>query len=152
MATIYFDMDGTLAALFFVKGYADMLANKDTTPYTIANPLYDVSEMATTIRNLTAHGYTIGIISYVDDTMIEQATRAKVEWLNRYFPYVNSENIHIVTKATPKSAFYKNGDILVDDAKANREDWESVGGKTINAYFRAKVSMLESLKSLVTGC
>lgn len=148
MATIYFDMDGTLAALFFVKGYADMLANKDTTPYIIAKPLFDMVEMATTIRNLVAHGYTIGIISYVDDTMVEQATKAKIEWLNRYFPYVNSENIHIITKATPKSTFYHDGDILVDDAKANREEWENKGGKTINAYFRAKVSMMENLKTL----
>ena len=148
MATIYFDMDGTLAALFFVKGYADMLANHDTTPYTIAKPLYDLIEMATTIRNLAAHGYTIGIISYVDDTMVEKATEAKKEWLTKYFPYVNDENIHIVTKATPKSTFYHDGDILVDDAKANREDWENKGGKTINAYFRAKVSMMENLKTL----
>ena len=148
MNTIYFDMDGTLAALFFIKGFSEALKAGDTTPYTIAKPLFDTDMMATVIAALKAKGYDIGIISYVDDKNLETGTKAKKDWLTHYFPYANPAKIHIVTKATPKSAYCTKGDVLVDDAKANRDDWENVGGITINAYFKAKVSMIEALKSL----
>ena len=148
MNTIYFDMDGTLAALFFIKGFSEALKAGDTTPYTIAKPLFDTDIMATVINALKAKGYDIGIISYVDDKNLETGTKAKKDWLAHYFPYANPAKIHIVTKTTPKSAYCTKGDVLVDDAKANRDDWENVGGITINAYFKAKISMIEALKSL----
>ena len=34
MSTIYFDMDGTLAGLFFVKNFSEMLNNGNMQPYT----------------------------------------------------------------------------------------------------------------------
>ena len=148
MNTIYFDMDGTLAALFFVKGFSEALDAGDTTPYTVAKPLFDTDTMATVITALKAKGYDIGIISYVDAKNLDAGAKAKRDWLAHYFPYANPAKVHIVTKATPKSTYCTKGDVLVDDARANRDDWESVGGITINAYFRAKVSMIEALKSL----
>lgn len=36
MATIYFDMDGTLAGLFFVKDFSKKLSAGDMSPYTEA--------------------------------------------------------------------------------------------------------------------
>ena len=146
--TVYFDMDGTLAALFFIKGFSEALDAGDTTPYTIAKPLFDTDTMATVIAALKTKGYDIGIISYVDAKNLDAGAKAKRDWLAHYFPYANPSKVHIVTKATPKSAYCTKGDILVDDAKANRDDWESVGGTAINAYFRAKVPMIEALKSL----
>lgn len=147
--TIFFDMDGTLAGLFFVKGFANMLENGDMTPYEIANPLYDVDEMKAIITALKNKGYDIGIISYVNEKNLSTATATKKAWLKKYFNFANDCNIHIVTKETAKSEFYTDGDILVDDAKANREDWENKGGKTINAYFRAKVKMIDALRELI---
>lgn len=79
---------------------------------------------------------------------MENAKAAKMAWLSENFPYANNEKIHIVTKAVSKASYYSNGDILVDDASANRAEWESKGGKTINAYFRAKTKMIEALKAL----
>ena len=53
------------------------------------------------------------------------------------------------SKATAKESFYNDGDILVDDAKVNREAWEKVGGTSINAYFKAPVKMIDALKALI---
>lgn len=72
-----------------------------------------------------------------------------MQWLRNYFPFANKNKIHIVTKAIAKASFYNDNDILVDDAKANRIEWETKGGKTINAYFRNSVKMVDSLKELI---
>lgn len=149
MNTIYFDMDGTLAGLFFIKGFSEMLNSGNMEPYKKARPLYNVEEMNDVIEKLVKKGYDIGIISYADEQYIKEATKAKMEWLRNYFPFANRNKIHIVTKAIAKSSFYNDNDILVDDAKANRAEWESKGGKTINAYFRNSVKMIDSLKELI---
>lgn len=147
--TIFFDMDGTLAGLFSVKDFSKKLTDGDMSPYTDAMPLFDTDEMSETISGLIAKGYAIGVISYADAENLEKATTAKMEWLAKYFPYADADKIHITTKATAKESFYNDGDILVDDAKANREMWEKVGGMTINAYFRATVKMIDALKALI---
>ena len=147
--TIYFDMDGTLAGLFFVKGFSEMLKNGNMTPYKEARPLFNSEEMKEVIAELKNKGFEIGVISYADSEFLENATEVKKQWLEKFFPYAENENIHIVTKETPKTDFYKQGDILVDDAKKNREEWENKGGKTINAYFRAEVKMIQALRNLI---
>lgn len=149
MNTIYFDMDGTLAGLFFVKGFSEMLNTGNMAPYKDAKPLYNVEEMNDVIEKLVNKGYKIGIISYVDEEYIEKATKAKMQWLRNYFPFADNDKIHITTKATSKASFYNNGDILVDDAKANRTEWENKGGKTINAYFRNSIKMIDALKAML---
>ena len=107
MSTIYFDMDGTLAGLFFVKNFSEMLNNGNMQPYTIAKPLYNVEEMNTVIFQLVKRGYNIGIISYVDNEYMADAKKAKMNWLKNYFPFANIENIHIVTKETSKQTSIK---------------------------------------------
>lgn len=147
--TIFFDMDGTIAGLFFVKDFSKKLSEGDMTPYTQARALYNADEMEIVINALKAKGYTIGIISYADAEYLQEATIAKRNWLSEHFPYADEDKIHIVTKETAKETFYNDGDILVDDAKANREKWEQVGGATINAYFRAPIKMIEALRGLI---
>ena len=143
---IYFDMDGTLAALFFVKGYSEMLANNDTTPYTIARPLFKADEMKAEIERLKALGYVIGVISYYgkdsNNEMIKATRKAKKEWLNNYFPY--ADETHIINPNTKKkyAAKIKNS-YLVDDSRKNREEW---GEKAINGHFRK--NFMEELKKI----
>ena len=138
--TIYFDMDGTLAGLFYVKDFSKKLANGDMSPYLDAQPLYNVEEMANVISQLQERGYQIGIISYVSKTPRE-ARKAKKEWLKRYFPFATE--IHIIQEYTTKYkvAKDKNG-ILVDDAKKNRDAWQ---GLSINAYRANLVKELQAL-------
>ena len=50
--TIYFDMDGTLANFYGVKGWLDDLQNFRTRPYELAEPLFDALKMFTLIQAL----------------------------------------------------------------------------------------------------
>ncbi len=152
MKTLFFDMDGTLAGLFFVKGFKDALAKEDSTPYEIANPLFKVDEMKEVITALKADGWKIGIISYTGaDCSVEfirKTVEVKKAWLTKYFPY--ADEIHIVKPEISKTEFAKSADdILVDDSTKNRTEWEQTGRTAINAYFRAKIPMIEALKALL---
>lgn len=84
--TIYFDMDGTLAALFFIKGFAARLDNGDCTVYTECKTLYKPAEMSAVITALKAKGYDIGIISYVDEKEHGERKSRKNGLVERKFP------------------------------------------------------------------
>lgn len=152
MKTLFFDMDGTLAALFFVKGFSEMLKNEDTTPYEIARPLYNTEEMKEVITALKNKGWRIGIISYTGNEcsqeFVEKTIEVKKAWLEKYFPY--ADEIHIVKPEISKTEFANSADdILIDDSTKNRTEWEQTGRTAINAYFRAKIPMIDALKALL---
>ena len=143
---IYFDMDGTLAGLFYVKNFKTMLDNKDATPYLQARPLYNVNAMNEQIERLKKLGYVIGIISYVDNgDFAKVARKAKREWLKKNFAL--ADEIHIVQKRNANKSRYANihNAILVDDAKANRQAWQ--WGETINAYRADLVNELKKIEA-----
>ena len=50
--TIFFDLDGTLADLYGVEGWLDMLLASDALPYEIAKPLVRLSALARLLNNL----------------------------------------------------------------------------------------------------
>ena len=58
-----------------------MLSAGDMTPYTVARPLYNATEMNAVVKALKNKGYEIGVISYADAENLEAATAAKMEWL-----------------------------------------------------------------------
>ena len=60
---IYFDMDGTIADLYAVDGWLDMLKAYDPTPYEIAKPLVRLSPLARLPNKLQRIGYIISIVS-----------------------------------------------------------------------------------------
>ena len=126
--TINFDMDGTIADLYGVENWLDMLAAEDTTPYEDALPLLRLSALARRLNNLQRHGYHIAIISWLSKTgsaeYNERVTEAKLGWLAQHMPSVNWDAIHIVPHGTPKQNFCGNPlDILFDDEAKNRENW-----------------------------
>ena len=136
---IYFDMDGVLAGLFFVKNYSERLENGDSTVYADAKPLYNLQEMKAEIIRLKAIGYKIGVISYwgkkADKKMIAETIKVKREWLTKYFPY--ADEIHVISPNVPKWTVAEiKPSILVDDSKKNREEWQN--GQTIDGYFKRK--------------
>lgn len=152
MKTLFFDMDGTLAALFFVKGFSEMLKNEDSTPYEVARPLYKIDDMKEVITALKNNGWRIGIISYTGNEcsqeFVEKTIEVKKAWLEKYFPY--ADEIHIVKPEISKTEFANSAeDILVDDSTKNRTEWEQTGRTAINAYFRAKIPMIDALKALL---
>lgn len=126
--TIWFDMDGTIADLYGVEGWLDMLIAKDALPYEIAKPLLRLSSLARILNKLQKKGYKIGIISWLAKNSNEEydkaVTLAKEKWLRNHLASVVFDEINIVAYGTPKQAFAKSeDDILFDDEKQNRDSW-----------------------------
>lgn len=63
--TIWFDMDGTIADLYGVDGWLEMLIAEDPTPYAVAKPLVRLSTLARKLNELQRKGYKIGVISWL---------------------------------------------------------------------------------------
>lgn len=125
--TIWFDMDGTIADLYGVEGWLDMLIAKDALPYEIAKPLIRLSALARILNKLQKEGYKVGIISWLAKNSTEEydeaVEKAKLEWLNKHLASVAFNEINIVPYGTPKSTFAKSDDILFDDEEPNRKNW-----------------------------
>lgn len=124
---IYLDMDGTIANLYGVDGWLDMLHNDDPTPYAEAERLVNED----TLARLADMGYELAIISWLaknSNKEYDKAVRkAKKTWLKENFPTINFSEVHIVKYGTPKSkvAKEKNG-ILFDDEEKNRTEWKGL--------------------------
>ena len=134
--TLVFDMDGTIANFYGVKGWLDYILNEDTTPYEIAKPLYDMVHLNNLLVALKAQGWKIVVTTWLAKGGTKEynnrTRKAKLEWLAKYdFPY---DEIHLVKYGTTKAnCTRKDGgyQILVDDNDQIRKGWTL--GDTINA-------------------
>lgn len=129
--TINLDMDGTIANLYGVEGWLEMLIAHDETPYAIAEPLLRLNLLARRLNTLQRNGYNIAIISWLSKSgnadYNERVTNAKLEWLAKHLPSVTWDRITIVEYGTPKETFCETPfDILFDDEEKNRENWNGV--------------------------
>lgn len=145
MKAIYFDMDGTIANLYGVENWLDMLRSENALPYESATPLVRMSQLARLLNKLQAEGYIIGIISWLAKDSTEtydlEVKKAKINWLRNHLRSVNFDEIKIVPYGTPKekTVDYPNG-ILFDDEEQNRKNWKG------QAYDETEI--LEILKAL----
>ncbi len=125
--TIWFDMDGTIADLYGVDNWLDMLIAEDPTPYLTARPLVRLSSLACKLNTLQRKGYKIGVISWLSRSgslsYNAVVTAAKYKWLADHLPSVNFDEIHIVPYGTPKAIFSSGSDVLFDDEEKNRNNW-----------------------------
>lgn len=139
---INFDMDGTLANLYGVKGWLECLINEDTKPFVEAKPLVNLVLFSEVINTLQRKGYKVNIISWLSRNGSPDynaaVTLAKIMWLERNLPSVRWDRITIVEYGTPKSTC-GNG-ILFDDEEPNRIEWKGI------AYDVDKI--MEVLKAL----
>lgn len=129
--TINFDLDGTIADLYGVDGWLEMLIAHDETPYVVAKPLLRLNLLARRLNTLQRNGYNIAIISWLSKSgnadYNERVTNAKLEWLANHLPSVHWDNINIVEYGTPKENFCETPfDILFDDEEQNRENWNGI--------------------------
>ena len=129
--TINFDLDGTIADLYGVDGWLEMLIAHDETPYAIAEPLLRLNLLARRLNTLQRNGYHIAIISWLSKSgnadYNERVTNAKLEWLAKHLPSVIWDRITIVEYGTPKENYCETPfDILFDDEEQNRENWGGV--------------------------
>ena len=125
---IYFDMDGTIANLYAVNGWLDMLRAYDPTPYANAEPMVRMSSLARVLNRLQREGYTIGVVSWLSKEPTPEydkaVTQAKKEWLARHLPSVQWDEIHIVSYGICKATVVQYGEgILFDDEERNRNEW-----------------------------
>ena len=126
--TINFDMDGTIADLYGVDNWLEMLIAEDTTPYAEAEPLLRLCSLARVLNRLQRNGYELAVISWLSksgsEAYNEAVTAVKLNWLKKHLPSVKWDAIHIVPYGTPKQNFCGNPlDILFDDEAKNRENW-----------------------------
>ena len=126
--TVWFDMDGTIANLYGVENWLDMLRGFDSTPYAEAEVMLNMSLLARYLNKLQAGGIKIGIISWLSKNSTgeynEAVIQAKLNWLHIHLKSVTWDEINIVEYGTPKSTFKKSqNDILFDDEARNREEW-----------------------------
>lgn len=127
-ATIFFDMDGTIADLYGVDNWLDYLIASDTLPYAIAKPLLKLNSLARILNRLQREGYRIGIISWLSKSGTEEynnaVTETKKNWLKKHLASVHFDEINIVKYGTPKQMFARTeNDILFDDEEKNRNNW-----------------------------
>ena len=145
---LVFDMDGTIADLYGVNGWLEMLRNNDPTPYKVARPLVNMMELVKVLTTLKANGWKIAVTTWLakdSDTSYDNLVRqAKLDWLNNYnFPF---DEIHLIKYGTTKAnCTRKKADfqILVDDNEKIRKGWK-LGG-TINA----NENILKEIKKLL---
>lgn len=142
---IYFDMDGTLANLYAVEGWLNMLREHDPKPYVIAEPLIRLSALARLLNRLQKEGYIIGIVSWLSKdptpSYNKAVTEAKLKWLANHLPSVIWDEIYIVPYGMPKQKVVNNPfGILFDDEEQNRTNWNGTAYDVDN--------IIEILKSL----
>lgn len=126
--TIHFDMDGTIADLYGVENWLEMLEAHNTAPYFYAKPMLNLAPLARKLNSLQKQGYRLSIISWTsksgDDLYNLAVEIVKGLWLKDHLPSVNWDEIHIVPYGTPKEQFCASPlDILFDDEERNRRNW-----------------------------
>ena len=149
---ICFDMDGTIADLYGVNGWLEMLESHNPTPYIEAQPLWDMAELANTLMALQEVGIEIRIITWLakdSNAEYNEAVRlAKREWLAECgFPYDNFHGVaYGATKADSVRKYLAEDEtaILIDDNDKVRRGWHL--GETINP---TEEDIIEILKGLL---
>ena len=145
---LVFDMDGTIADLYGVEGWLEMLKAEDETPYKVAKPMYNMEVLNSLLNILKIEGWKIVVTTWLAKGSTKEYDKkvrtAKLEWLDKiHFPY---DEIHLVKYGTTKAdCTRKHGgfQILVDDNEKVRKGWNL--GNTINA----NENILEALANLI---
>lgn len=148
---ICFDMDGTIADLYGVQGWLEMVENENPKPYEIARPMWDMVELATTLKMLQVKGYEVRVITWLSmnstEDYKEKTRQAKLEWLkNQGFPFDKFHGIaYGTTKANAIRKYLELGEqaILIDDNAKIRQGWNM--GETIDPTTENIIDILKAL-------
>lgn len=131
---IWFDMDGTIADLYGVNGWLEMLTAQDATPYVIAKPLVNLSALARLMHKAQRDGFEICIVSALAKNSTadydEKVKTAKMEWLKKHLASVDFNEIRFVPYTFTKNDVNSGNDILFDDEDRHLTAWT---GKAVHA-------------------
>lgn len=119
-ATIYLDLDGTIADLYGFNDWLTYLQNERTEPYTEAGLLVDGEQLCKFLAAGKAAGVLFGVISWgaknASKDYQKAIRRAKVAWLKKNNLLEHFCELHIVRYGTPKNSVAKNRTgVLIDD-------------------------------------
>ena len=128
---ICLDMDNTIADLYGVEGWLEKLRAYDASPYLVAEPMWDMEELAFLLEVAQHRGIEVRIITWLSkdstkdyDDMVRIAKRA---WLKAHnIPYDHFHGVaYGATKADSIRKALPNGDtaILFDDNAQVRKGW-----------------------------
>ena len=124
---IWFDIDGTIADLYGVISWLEMLIAGDETPYAIAKPPLNLSLLARLIHKVQAKGYEVCVISApAKDSTAEYDERvmnAKRKWLATHLKSVSFDEIRFVPYWFVKNDVNSGNDILFDDEDRHLDKW-----------------------------
>lgn len=127
---IWFDMDGTIADLYGVENWLEMLIAQDETPYAVAKAIVNLSLLARLINRVQKKGYEICIVSALakDSTKEydERVKNAKRKWLATHLKSVNFDEIKFVPYWFVKNDVNTGNDILFDDEERHLEKWAGI--------------------------
>ena len=148
---ICFDMDGTIADLYGVENWLYMLEHHNPMPYRVAEPMWNMEELALVLMALQNKGIEIRIVTWLAKdatTEYDRAVRlAKIDWLRHYdFPF---DHYHAVkfgtTKANCVRKYLAEGEtaILIDDNAKVRNGWTM--GETIDPTTCDIIEVLRNL-------
>ena len=148
---IVWDMDGTMADLYGVDGWLEMLENENPLPYEIAKPMWDMERLVNVIRGLQAIGVEQRIVTWLSMNSSEEykteTRRAKREWLDEFgFPYDHFHGVQFgATKADSVRKFLADDEtaILIDDSAKVRKGWHL--GETVDPTETDVIDFLEAL-------
>ena len=141
---IWFDMDGTIADLYGVENWLEMLIAHDETPYAIAKPIVNLSVLARLMNKVQRKGFEICIVSALaKDSTVEYDERvrnAKIKWLANHLKSVHFDEIRFVPYWYTKNDVNTGVDVLFDDEERHLEKWT---GTAVHAS-----KMIETLKAI----
>ena len=141
---IWFDMDGTIADLYGVENWLEMLIAHDETPYAIAKPIVNLSVLARLMNKVQRKGFEICIVSALakDSTAEydERVRNAKIKWLTSHLKSVHFDEIRFVPYWYTKNDVNTGVDVLFDDEERHLKKWT---GTAVHAS-----KMIETLKAI----
>lgn len=125
---VCFDMDGTIADLYGVKGWLNDLHNENPRPYIEAKPMWDMRKLA---EILTALNVEIRVITWLSkdssDEYKDVVRKAKLDWLKAQgFPFDKFHGVQYgATKADSVRKYLAEDEtaILFDDNAKVRSGW-----------------------------
>lgn len=125
--TIWLDMDGTIADLYGVTNWLEMLIAHDPAPYALAAPIIRLSALAKLLNALQRRGFQIGIVSALakdsDPDYDEMVINAKVGWLTKHLPSVDFDEMRFLPYEGVKNQVNNGNDILFDDEQRHHDAW-----------------------------
>ena len=143
--TIWLDMDGTIADLYGVTNWLEMLIAHDPAPYALAAPIIRLSALAKLLNALQRRGFQIGIVSALakdsDPDYDEMVINAKVGWLTKHLPSVDFDEMRFLPYEGVKNQVNNGNDILFDDEQRHHDAW------TGESYFPDE--LLKELRGLL---